>query len=114
MSKMSENEKLTMSYYSECSDTGLIGKTIGEYFAEITEKYPNNDALVCRHERDANGEILRYTYKEFYEVCRQAAKGFMKLGVQKGDMVYKQFSVGNNTICYSIDWCYPREHQSRL
>ncbi len=84
---MLEKEKLTMSYYSECSDTGLIGKTIGEFLAEITEKYPNNDALVCRHERDASGEILRYNYKEFYEVCRQAAKGFMKLGVQKGDRV---------------------------
>ncbi|MHA2061908.1 MAG: AMP-binding protein, partial [Candidatus Sifarchaeia archaeon] len=82
---MPEKEKL--SYYSECSDIGLIGKTIGEYLAEITEKYPNNDALVCRHERDASGEILRYDYKEFYEVCRQAAKGFMKLGVQKGDRV---------------------------
>ena len=61
---MSEKEKLTMSYYSECSDTGLIGKTIGEFLAEITEKYPNNDALVCRHERDANGNILRYNYNQ--------------------------------------------------
>lgn len=30
---------------------------------------------------------LRYTYPQFNEVCRKAAKGFMKLGIKKGDHV---------------------------
>ena len=28
---------------------------------------------------------LRYTYRDFNEVCRQVAKGLLRLGVKKGD-----------------------------
>lgn len=30
---------------------------------------------------------LRYTYKQFNEVCRKAAKGFLKLGIKRGEHV---------------------------
>ena len=45
------------------------------------QRYPDNEALVYL-ERG-----LRYTYREFNEVCRQVAKGLLKLGVKKGDNV---------------------------
>jgi fatty-acyl-CoA synthase len=69
------------SYAFTASATGLLYRTIGEYFAEIVTKYPENEALVAVWRNE------RYTYQEFYDTCRQAAKGLMQLGVAKGDRV---------------------------
>lgn len=55
--------------------------TVGGLLDHIAQRYPDNEALVY-HERG-----LRYTYREFNEVCRQAAKGLLSLGVKKGDSV---------------------------
>ncbi|MBP1751202.1 MAG: acyl-CoA synthetase, AMP-forming [Geobacteraceae bacterium] len=55
--------------------------TIGGLLDHMAEKYPHNDALVY-WERG-----LRYTYREFNQVCRQVAKGLLKLGIRKGDNV---------------------------
>src|SRR5512147_3324423 len=55
--------------------------TIGGLLDQIAGAYPDNDALVYV-ERG-----LRYTYREFNEVCRSVAKGLLKLGVKKGDHV---------------------------
>lgn len=59
----------------------FINQTIGNFLDDISEKYPNNDALVYV-ERN-----IRYSYKEFNELCKLAAKGFMKMGIKKGDNV---------------------------
>ncbi|MDK2801418.1 MAG: fatty-acyl-CoA synthase [Clostridiales bacterium] len=59
----------------------FIHSTIGDFLDEIAAQYGDNDALVYVDRG------LRYSYKEFNEVCRQAAKGLMKLGVKKGDHV---------------------------
>lgn len=53
--------------------------TIGELLDRIVGICPDNEALVYP---DRN---LRYTYKEFREVCNQFAKGLLKIGVKKGD-----------------------------
>lgn len=53
--------------------------TIGDLLDETTEKYGQKEALVYQ-ERG-----LRYTYQEFQEICNQVAKGFMSLGIQKGE-----------------------------
>ena len=58
-----------------------IDVTMGKLLDDIAERYPDNEALVY-HERG-----LRYTYREFNEVCRQVAKGLLKLGVRKGDNI---------------------------
>ncbi|MCL6611378.1 MAG: AMP-binding protein [Peptococcaceae bacterium] len=59
-----------------------IGKiTIGGLVDEIAARFPNNDALVYP---DLG---IRYSYEQFRQVCNRAAKGFMKLGLQKGDKV---------------------------
>ncbi len=53
--------------------------TVGGLLDEIAASYPDNDALVYV-ERG-----LRYSYREFNQVCRQVAKGLLKLGIKKGD-----------------------------
>lgn len=55
--------------------------TVGGLLDDIAGRYPDNEALVYV-ERG-----LRYTYREFNEVCRRVAKGLLKLGVKKGDNV---------------------------
>ncbi|MDD2321198.1 MAG: AMP-binding protein [Geobacteraceae bacterium] len=55
--------------------------TIGGLLDQMAERFPDNDALVYVDRG------LRYSYREFNEVCRQVAKGLLKLGVKKGDHV---------------------------
>ena len=55
--------------------------TIGNLLDGIAAKYADNDALVYV-DRD-----LRYSYSQFNDICKQAAKGLMKLGIEKGDKV---------------------------
>ncbi|KUK83367.1 MAG: Acyl-CoA synthetases (AMP-forming)/AMP-acid ligases II [Pelotomaculum thermopropionicum] len=55
--------------------------TIGELVDRIAANYPGNDALVYPDRG------LRYSYKQFLQVCDQIAKGLMKLGVKKGESV---------------------------
>jgi len=58
-----------------------IELTVGGLLDDIAGRYPDRDALVY-WERG-----IRYTWREFNEVCRQVAKGLMRLGVKKGDNV---------------------------
>lgn len=60
---------------------GVLDITIGDLLDLQARNHRDNDALVYVDRG------LRYTYKEFNEVCRTAAKGFMKLGIKKGDHV---------------------------
>ena len=69
------------SYAFTASETELLYYTIGEHLEEMVTKYPETEALVATWRNE------RYTYREFYDICRRAAKGFMKLGVAKGDRV---------------------------
>jgi fatty-acyl-CoA synthase len=57
----------------------LITHTIGSLLDDIARRFPDNDALVYP-ERG-----LRYSYDQFNQVCRQVAKGLLRLGVKKGD-----------------------------
>jgi len=62
-----------MSKFLEC--------TIGGLLDQMAERFSDNDALVYVDRG------LRYSYREFNEVCRKVAKGLLKLGVKKGDHV---------------------------
>jgi fatty-acyl-CoA synthase len=53
--------------------------TIGYLLDETAVKYPEKEAVVYK-ERN-----LRYTYSEFQQLCNQVAKGFLSLGINKGD-----------------------------
>lgn len=55
--------------------------TIGQLFETVTEQFGDNKAL------DYNQLGISYTYKELNEVCNKVAKGFMALGVERGDHV---------------------------
>ncbi|CAG0979484.1 fatty-acyl-CoA synthase [Geobacteraceae bacterium] len=55
--------------------------TIGGLLDHIAVTYPDNDALVYP-ERG-----IRYSYRQFNDICRQVAKGLLKLGIRKGDNV---------------------------
>ena len=55
--------------------------TMGELLKETASRYPDREALVYP------AASLRLTYSEFELKCRETAKGFMALGVKKGDHV---------------------------
>lgn len=59
----------------------LLNITMGELLQSMGEQFPDHEALVYP---DLG---VRYTYKQFNEICDQLAKGFISLGIQKGDHV---------------------------
>jgi len=65
--------EVIMSKFLECTVGGLLD--------QMAERFPDNDAVVYV-ERD-----LRYSYREFNDVCRKVAKGLISLGVKKGDHI---------------------------
>lgn len=69
------------SYTSGISEKPLLGMTIGDKFDEIAATYPDNDALIVRHQG------LRYTYRQLKEAVDQAARAFLAIGVKRGDRV---------------------------
>ncbi|MGY8871898.1 MAG: AMP-binding protein [Pseudomonadales bacterium] len=69
------------SYTSGTSSKPLLGMTIGDKFDEIAATFPDNDALIVRHQG------LRYTYSQLKEVVDQAARAFLAIGVKRGDRI---------------------------
>lgn len=55
--------------------------TIGNLLDDTVRKHGEKEALVY-HE---NG--LRYTFRQFQDICNQAARGFLSLGIQKGENI---------------------------
>ncbi len=74
-------ETRRMSYTSGASEKPLLGVTIGDMFDQTAEQYPDNEALVSRHQN------LRYTYRELQAVVNKFARGLMALGIQKGERI---------------------------
>ncbi|MCL6560214.1 MAG: AMP-binding protein, partial [Firmicutes bacterium] len=59
-----------------------VGKiTIGGLVDEMAYRFPESDALVYPFKG------IRYNYRQFRDVCNQAAKGFMRLGIKKGEHI---------------------------
>src|SRR5437879_3617748 len=71
----------SLSYACGTSEVSLLGKCIGQVLDDTAEKYPDHDGLVVCHQE------LRYTYGELREEVERAARGFLGLGIQKGDRV---------------------------
>ena len=59
----------------------LIDKTIGQLLKDVANELPNNIGL------EYNTREYSLTWKELDELTDKIAKGFMSLGVQKGDKV---------------------------
>ena len=69
------------SYVSGTGDVPLLGLTIGDMFDQIAERYPDNEALVSRHQG------LRYTYRRLREEVDRCARALMALGLAKGQRI---------------------------
>jgi fatty-acyl-CoA synthase len=72
---------LTQSYYCGESSTQIIYRTIGAYMDDIVARYPDNEALVVRHQN------VRWTYRQFREEVDRLATGLLALGIEPGDRV---------------------------
>ena len=69
------------SYTSGTSDVPLLGLTIGDMFDETVARFPDNEALVSRHQG------LRYTYRQLQVEVDRCARALIALGVDKGQRV---------------------------
>jgi fatty-acyl-CoA synthase len=61
--------------------TELLNLTVGKLLEEKAKLHPNHEAVVYADRG------LRMTYKQLDEYCRRAAKGLMKLGLEKGEHI---------------------------
>jgi fatty-acyl-CoA synthase len=78
---LSEKGVQQRSYTSGTSTIPLLGLTIGDQFDQTTSLYPNNLALISRHQH------IRWTYQQLQAHINQCAKGLLHMGVQKGQRV---------------------------
>ncbi|GGO81306.1 AMP-binding protein [Marinobacterium nitratireducens] len=69
------------SYSSGTSNKPLIGMTIGDKFDQIAATYPDNDALIVRHQG------IRWSYREFQQQVNRCARALLAVGIRKGDRV---------------------------
>ena len=69
------------SYTSGTSDTPLLGLTIGDMFDATAATYPDQPALISRHQN------IRLTYRELQAQVNQCARALLHLGITKGQRV---------------------------
>ncbi|SDZ94106.1 AMP-binding protein [Microbulbifer marinus] len=70
-----------LSYTSGSSAQPLIDMTIGDKFDQVAENYPDNEALVVRHQG------IRWNYREFQQQVDTCARALLAIGIDKGDRV---------------------------
>jgi fatty-acyl-CoA synthase len=70
---------MTLSYASGTSTKPLIGQTIGANLVDTVERFPDNEALVVRHQG------VRLTYAQLDAEVDQVARGLVAAGLEKGD-----------------------------
>ncbi|MDR2992188.1 MAG: AMP-binding protein [Burkholderiaceae bacterium] len=75
------NAPLTQSYSRGPVDTPLIEQTIGDFYDAMTERQPERDALISRHEG------RRLTYRQLQTEANQLASALLRLGLAPGDRV---------------------------
>src|SRR5438270_379354 len=80
-SGLPEEEVQQWSYTSGTSTIPLLGLTIGDQFDQTVSRYPENLALISRHQN------MRWTYQQLQAHVNQCAKSLLHLGVQKGQRV---------------------------
>jgi len=70
-----------LSYSQGLGASPLVGLTVGELLDRTAARYPENLALIVRHQNK------RYTYCELLREVERAARGLLRLGIQKGERV---------------------------
>jgi fatty-acyl-CoA synthase len=76
-----QQEAKKLSYGQGLGASPLAGMTVGELLDHTAARFPEQPALIARHQRK------RYTYLEFLREVERAARGLLRLGVAKGDRV---------------------------
>ncbi len=61
--------------------SAILNVTIGKLLEDKAKLHPEHEAVVYSDRK------LRWSYREFDDICRNAAKGFMKLGIDKGEQL---------------------------
>jgi len=69
------------SYTSGTSDVPLLGVTIGDMFDAVVARYPDNEALISRHQG------IRYAYRDLKREVDRCARALIALGVTKGQRI---------------------------
>ncbi len=69
------------SYSHGLGASPLVGLTVGELLDRTAARFPDNPALIVRHQNQ------RYTYRQFLREVERAARGLLRLGLQKGERV---------------------------
>ncbi|HEY8569056.1 AMP-binding protein [Microbulbifer sp.] len=69
------------SYTKGDTTQPLLEMTIGDKFDETVAEFPDNDALIARHQG------IRWTYGEFKQQVDTCARALLALGIKKGDRV---------------------------
>ncbi|PLT29373.1 AMP-binding protein [Peribacillus deserti] len=59
----------------------MLKVSVGQLLEDVAARQPKIEAMVYADRG------LRYSYEEFNGVCRDAARGFMSLGIEKGDHI---------------------------
>ncbi len=75
------NIPLIKSYSCGATDRPLIEQTIGDFFDAITERQPEREALISRHEG------RRLTYRQLQTEANRLASALLRLGLEPGDRV---------------------------
>jgi fatty-acyl-CoA synthase len=78
---MRASNQMKLSAGTGVSDTALLDETIGQAFDRIVDRYPDQAALVVRHQG------IRWTYSEYRREVDRLATGLLALGIQPGDRV---------------------------
>lgn len=68
-----------LSYFHGTGAIPLLGLCIGEVLDRTAALYPENPALISRHQN------RRFSYRQFLEEVELTARGLLRLGVGKGD-----------------------------
>jgi len=71
----------SLSYSHGIGASPLSGLTVGELLDHTAARFPDRPALIVRHQNQ------RYTYAEFLREVERAARGLLRLGIQKGERV---------------------------
>ena len=70
-----------LSYISGASEKPLLGLTVGEMLDKVTEKYPDQNALIVNHQQ------VCWTYRTFLDRVIELSRALMAVGIEKGDRV---------------------------
>ena len=69
------------SYFHRGGTEALLGATIPEHFAELVQRYPDNDAIVSLPQQ------RRLTYRELSQAVDKLALGLLGMGFNQGDRI---------------------------